>query len=336
MELRHTEKVILDKDDNSIGYTQLPIYDMIHLRINGIDVNRLNDGITFKWKRIVFPYAIPCEMDVYITYLTDDGKCGECLYMSDLVKKFYQALYGSDDNQYIDGYEEDQIKDYIAEALLIIRNTKADHRSIKQYSFQIGSPIEHFDCHDTRCRNEYGDMDYIPKDGMAMTRTGVYIPYQIVKGKIKFEKSLNIDTDSAYFGYMLPNMGYIHSVKLDWREIDFCEYEGYYFFPKVSGVVTIEYYNDIIAWDECCIEFDERFSRLPVLYAMYNTMLQRGDQRAGVIKQQFDMLMEQYKLYLRREKAKDANSHARSMPSRSRYVYNKRLTSNMYVDTQKL
>lgn len=333
MELRHTEKLILDKDDASIWFTQMPIYDIIHIRIDWHDVNKINDGIYTKGKRIVFPYEIPCEYDVYVTYLTDDWNCWECLYMSDLVRRFYNILYGTDNNEYIDGYEEDLVKDYIAEALMVIRNMKADYRSIRQYSFQLGIPIQNFSCHDTRCRTTYRDTDFIPQDGLALTSKWVYIGYQVVWDKIKFEKQTNIDTDTAYFGYKLPNMGYIHSVRVDGRPVDFCEYQGYYFFPKLNGIVTIEYFNDIVINDDCCIEFDEKFARLPVLYAIYNTMLQRGDSRAAVTKQQFDALMDQYKLYLRRQRAKDANSTVKTVPPRKRTGYMKSISGSRYVNT---
>lgn len=333
MDLRSTEKLIIDKEDGSIAYSQMPIYNIIHIKIDWVIVNRIDDWISFRGKRIVFPYQIPCEVDAYITYLTDDWDCGECLSIGDMVKKYYNHLYGTDDNEYIDWHEEDQVVDYLKEALMIIRNEKADHRTTRQYSFQIGTPIENFSCHDTRCRNDYRDIDYIPKDGLAMTKTGVYLPYQVVKGKVKFEKMANINTEGAYFGYLLPKMGTIHEVRLDGKRIDFTEYKWYYFFPKVTGIVTIWYYNEILVGEDCCIDFDMNFSRLPVLYALYNIMYDRWDARAQSTERKYDMLLQQYKLYLRKVKAKDANSSARQMPRKTRTAHKKSLSGGRYINT---
>lgn len=313
MFLVNTEKAIVDQDDSSIFYVKNDIYSIVTVSLNW----KQEDIPYFKWRKIVFPYEVPCEVDVYVTYIADDWLCWECLTREAMIKKFYRELFWTDDDSYIEWYDKDSVIEYLKEALVIIRNIKADTKTLRQYSLSIWNVLRVSSSCNDKCEQTYRDIDMIPKEWKALTNKWLFIDYQVVKDKVIFDKSFNVDTSYTIFWYKLPKLWTILNIKLDWQKIDFKEYQGYYFFWDVSWTVTIEYYSDI-RLNECCVEFDESFWRLPVLYALFNTMYTRWDERAQRTEKRYNDLLKEYQKYIRKNSLKDVNWNKPIIP-RKRY-----------------
>ena len=321
-----TERLIQDELDESVFYSNSPIYNIVRASIWGKEV----DIPQFNGRKIIFSYEIPEDSRVFLTYVADDGMCGECLTTKDMVRKFYKELYGVDSGDEIGGYDDETVVDYLNEALVVIRNIKDDNRTIRQYSFRTGSRYSSRELCDNGNDNNYRDIDNIPKEWIGMTKEGVYVEYQVVWGKVKFSKDFNIDTVDINFGYKLPLTGTIYSIKVDWREANFNDFQWYYFFER-EWVVTVEYYSDILLSDECCIEFDEKFARLPVLYALFNTMYNRGDDRARINEKRYLDLLKQYKKYIRKKSSRDINGNKSAIPSKSYHRFRGRGSNGKYI-----
>lgn len=317
MELVHSEKLIVDEHDTSIFYSKQPIYDIVEVRLG----QRVLDRPSIDKKRLNFPFLIPDdELDnLYLTYLTDDGRCGQCLTIEDMEKQFYMMLFNVEDEDEIEWYDNSNVRSYIVEALEIIRQEKADYRQCKQYSFQIGKTVKNL----CGCETKYQDQDNIPQRGLARTREWVYLPYQSMEDTIIFEKQGNMNTEEVDFWYKVPHVDYITCVTIDWRDVEPIQKDGYFFFPNCQGTVTIEYHPEILIWENCCIAFENKFARLPVLYALYHIMQYRGDDRWQFAEKDYMSLLADYKKYLRRANATDINWKDRITPDRKYYRWRK-------------